>query len=149
MILDRIENAGRYYSLHPGFQTAFDFLKNADLNSMEPGRHEVDGSRIFIIILKDKGKGIDNTKLENHQRYIDIQCVISGTDLIGWKNLSDCGGLGQGYDEEKDIEFFESKADIWITTPPGHFCLFFPEDAHAPMGSEDELFKVIIKIAVE
>ena len=84
MILDRIENAGRYYNLHPEFQIAFDFLKNADLNNMEPGRHEVDGNRVFIIIFKGKGKGIDNARLENHQRYIDIQCVIFGTDLIGW-----------------------------------------------------------------
>ena len=149
MILDRIENAGRYYDLHPGIQTAFDFLKNTDLNSMEPGHHEVDGNRVFIIIFKDMGKGIDNARLENHQRYIDIQCVIFGTDLIGWKNLTDCGGLGQGYNKEKDVEFFEGKAEIWITTPPEYFCLFFPEDAHAPMGSEGELFKAIIKIAVD
>ena len=34
-------------------------------------------------------------------------------------------------------------------TPPGTFAVFFPEDVHAPLGSEDDLFKVVIKIAVD
>ena len=36
----------------------------------------------------------------------------------------------------------------WIATPPGAFCIFFPEDAHAPLVSNGEIRKVILKIAV-
>ncbi|HEY8888482.1 MAG TPA: YhcH/YjgK/YiaL family protein [Gallionella sp.] len=35
-----------------------------------------------------------------------------------------------------------------MATPPDHFCIFFPEDAHAPLVSEGQVRKVIFKIAV-
>ena len=149
MILDRIDNAERYYPMHPGFQKAFEYLKNMNYEAADDGRYEVDGDKIFIIIMRRKGKGIDDTRLECHKKYIDIQCTISGADLIGWKNLEECAGKGQGYNEEKDVEFFPGKSGVWIKTPPGTFAVFFPEDAHAPLGSEGDLFKVVMKIAVE
>jgi YhcH/YjgK/YiaL family protein len=149
MILDRIDNAGRYYPLHPGFKPAFEHLKTLFLSTMEDGRHEVDGARLFMILMHRRGKGMDNTRLESHVRYIDIQCTISGTDMIGWKNLRECAADGEGYNDEKDIEFFPGKPDVWVKTPPGTFAVFFPEDVHAPLGSEDDLFKVVIKIAVD
>ena len=37
----------------------------------------------------------------------------------------------------------------WIATPPGAFCIFFPEDAHAPLVSAGNIRKVIFKIAVD
>ena len=37
MVLDRIDNAERYYSLHPGFKPAFEFLKTIDPEKMENG----------------------------------------------------------------------------------------------------------------
>jgi len=148
MILDRIENAARSYPMHPGFRQAFEYLGSLDLAAIEDGRYEVDGDRIFMIVTHRRGKGRDGTKLECHHRYIDIQCTVGGTDLIGWKHLAECAGEGLGYDEAKDVEFFPGKAGIWVPTPPGTFAVFFPEDVHAPLGAEEELFKVIIKIAV-
>ena len=149
MILDRIDNAERYFPLHSGFKPAFEYLKTLNLDTVEDGRYEVDGDRIFIIVTRRRGKGMDETKLECHKKYIDIQCTLSGTDLIGWKNLSECEGTGFGYDEEKDVEFFPGKSGIWVKTPPGTCAVFFPEDVHAPLGSGSDLFKVIMKIAVD
>ena len=51
MILDRIENASRYYPLHSDFQKAFEYLASLDLKSIEDGRYEVDGERVFIIVM--------------------------------------------------------------------------------------------------
>ena len=104
---------------------------------------------MFLVIVRRQGKGMEEATLESHIRYIDVQCTISGTDLIGWKHIGECKGTGQGYDEEKDLEFYTGKADTWVKTPPGTFGIFFPEDVHAPLGSEDELLKVVLKIAVE
>ncbi|MBN1294673.1 MAG: YhcH/YjgK/YiaL family protein [Candidatus Latescibacteria bacterium] len=149
MILDRIDNAERYYPLHPGFKKAFNFMKEIKIETLDDGRYTVDGEKIFILVMRRKGKGIDETKLECHKKYIDIQCTLSGTDLIGWKNLSDCEGSGLGYNDEKDVEFFPGKSSVWVKTPPGTFAVFFPEDVHAPLGSEGDLFKAVIKIKAE
>jgi beta-galactosidase beta subunit len=33
--------------------------------------------------------------------------------------------------------------------PAGHFAIFFPEDAHAPLAGEGHLVKAVVKVAVE
>jgi energy-dependent translational throttle protein EttA len=48
----------------------------------------------------------------------------------------------------RDIRFFNDAPSSWIATPPGSFCLFFPEDAHAPLVSAGRIRKVVVKIAV-
>ena len=37
MIIDKLENLGKYVSLNPLFADVVDFLKDHDLNSMEVG----------------------------------------------------------------------------------------------------------------
>ncbi len=148
MVLDAIENAERSYPLHPGFKPAFEFLKTFDYTVAEAGRHEIDGARLFMIVDRGMGKGKEKARFEAHRRYIDIQCAISGTDLIGWKNIGSCQGEGQGYNPEKDIEFFNSRTEAWVPVPAGSFGIFMPEDVHAPKGAEEFLEKVVLKVAV-
>ena len=149
MVLDRIDNAERSFPLHPGFKPAFEHLKTVNLAALAPGRYPIDGDRLSMIVTRGPGKGTDKTRLEAHKRYIDIQCTISGTDLIGWKNIRACAAEGLGYNDEKDIEFFPGASDVWVPVPAGAFGIFFPEDAHAPNGAVEELFKVILKVKVE
>lgn len=149
MVLDTIENSGRFYALHPGFKPAFEYLKSLDLETVSAGRHEIDGARLFMIVDRGIGKGKENTRFEAHKRYIDIQCTISGNDIIGWKNIRECAGKGQGYNDEKDIEFFDCRSGAWVPVPEGNFGIYFPEDVHAPKASEDKLFKVILKVKVD
>ncbi len=149
MVLDTIENAGRSYALHPGFKPAFEYLKSQDLDTVTDGRHEIDGDRLYMVVSRGMGKGKEKAKFESHQRYIDIQCTISGTDVIGWKNIGQCAGEGQGYNPEKDIEFYASRTEAWVPVPAGTFGIYFPEDVHAPKGAEGELFKVILKVKVD
>ena len=69
-------------------------------------------------------------------------------DQLGWKTLVDCHNPVSDYSAEKDIQFFHDTPATWIATPPGAFCIFFPEDAHAPLVSTGHIRKVIFKIAV-
>jgi biofilm protein TabA len=149
MVLDRIDNAERSFSLHPGFAPAFAHLKTLDPASIAPGRYPVDGDRLFMIVQRGPGKGKEKTRLEAHKRFIDIQCTLSGTDLIGWMNIRQCAFDGLGYNEEKDIEFFSGQSDVWVPVPAGSFGIFFPEDVHAPNGAEEELFKIVLKVRVD
>ena len=93
------------------------------------------------------GRSRNRAKLECHRKYIDIQLVLEGTDEMGWKPLLDCHKPLADYSTEKDIQFFSDAPASWIATPPGAFCIFFPEDAHAPLVSEGNIRKVILKIA--
>lgn len=148
MILDTLAESGRYRGLHPLFARAFDFLNDTDLHALEPGKHAVQGEQIFAIVEACTGRSRAEAKLECHRRYIDIQLVLAGVDEMGWKPLAECAEPATGYDAARDIQFFKDTPSSWIATPPGSFCLFFPNDAHAPLVSEGLIRKVVVKIAL-
>ena len=149
MILDVATNGERLTKLHPGFASAFQFLRSRNLAQLPEGRQEIDGSRLFALVIQGQGKGQIGAKLEVHRRYIDIQCSITGSDVIGWKPASTCRDPEQPYDEQKDLQFFRDAADSWVTIPQGSFGIYFPEDAHAPMGADGPIHKVVVKVAVD
>ena len=149
MILDTIENAGRYLPLHPGFNAAFEYLKHTDFGPLGAGRHEIDGDRLFVMVNRAKGRGRGGVKLESHRKYIDIQYTIVGTDEIGWKPTPDCDEIAVAFDPQKDVGFFADQPQAWVAVPPTRFTIFYPEDAHAPMGAECELLKAVMKVAVD
>ncbi|MCG6933160.1 MAG: YhcH/YjgK/YiaL family protein [Gallionella sp.] len=148
MIFSNLANAGRYSKLHPLFFRAFEFIRHTDLRALAPGHHDIEGDNLFAIVEHEEGRTRAEAKLECHRRYIDIQYVLEGVDEMGWKSLPDCRYPADDYDAGKDIRFFDDKPAAWIATPPGHFCIFFPEDAHAPLVSNGFIRKAVFKIAV-
>jgi len=148
MILDRLEAADRYVCLHAGFAKAFAFLRRADLTKLAPGRHEIDGDRVYAMVIQAPGRGRDAARLEAHRRYIDVQYAAAGIDEIGWKSRSTCRQRHSDYDADKDVEFFADTPEAWLALHPGSFAVFFPEDPHAPMIAEGNLHKVVVKVAV-
>jgi len=148
MILDTLVNAERYYSLQSRFQQAFDWLRSRRLEDLPDGRTEIDGDLLYASVAHEKGRGQAAAKYEAHRKYIDIQYLVSGSDLIGWAHLEP-GLKSLGYDVAKDLELFVVKPMLWVSVPTGHFAIFFPEDAHAPLASTDPvLFKVVVKVSV-
>ena len=149
MILDRLENAMRYAPLHPGFETAFKFLQKSALSEFKQGKEQLDGERLFALAMTTKGKGRRGARLESHRRYIDLQYTLEGCDFIGHEIKSACIPDENGYDSESDAEFYVNSPTAWLPVPAGSFAIFFPEDVHAPLGTDDFIHKVVIKVAVE
>jgi biofilm protein TabA len=147
MILDTLERAGRYSGLHPAFAAAWDFLRAQPLAALAPGRHEIDGDRLFALVGEDAGRGQVAARLEAHRRYLDIQFVVSGRERIGWRALGECAQPEAPFDEVKDIGFFLDPPKVWVDVPPGHFVIFWPDDAHAPLAGEGPVRKIVLKVA--
>ena len=147
MILDVLENAHRYLPLTNGFAKAFEFLMRSDLKELPVGRYEIDGERVYGIVSKDIGRKKEDALLETHEKYIDIQLVLAGTDDMGWKPKSSCKHPSEKYGQETDIQFFTDKPDAWLSTESGTFAIFFPEDAHMPLISSGQIHKVVVKVA--
>jgi len=144
MILDTLANQARYAHLHPAFPQAFRFLDQLDPAQLTVGRIDVDGDRLFALIMKPDGKGHTGTRLETHRNYIDIQYQVAGVEHIGWSSADHLAG--EGYNAEKDIEFYQDEPETWTVIHPGRFAIFFPCDAHAPLGGTGSLVKVVMKI---
>ena len=149
MILDTLDKSARYATMHEGFLRAFAFLATTDLAALTPGRHIIDGDRIYVAVDHVNGRGEDAARLEVHRRYIDIQYTIEGQDLIGWMPLARCASPDGEFDETKDVGFFYDRPSTWVAVPAGSFAIFFPHDAHAPLAGRGPLKKAIVKIAAD
>lgn len=148
MILDSLNNYSRYTALHPGFAIGFKFLKNHPLEEFREGKQEIDGDRLYALGMALNGRRMERAVFETHRKYIDIQYTVSGCDSIGWDQPNNLTPDVNGYDPEKDIEFYNERPTIWIPVCNGRFAIFYPEDAHAPLGTDSFVHKVVVKIAL-
>lgn len=147
MILDNLKNAARYESLHPTFSGAFKWLREQSCDTLPLGRTEIAGDRLYASVQREAGRGQGVAKFETHRRYIDIQYLAEGSDTMGWTHAG-AGLKSLGYDSTRDLEFYTDQPGLWIPVPAGHFAIFFPEDAHAPMAGTEFMVKVVVKVAV-
>jgi YhcH/YjgK/YiaL family protein len=149
MILDLLENATRYESLHPRFRAAFDFLKTTDLIALPLGKRELDGKHLFINVQEVEGKTPAEARMETHDAYIDIQVPLSEAETMGWVARKNLRQTTESYQAEKDVTFYGDKTDNLIRVQPGAFAIFFPEDGHQPCIGGGKIKKVIIKVKIE
>jgi biofilm protein TabA len=149
ILVDKLENAERYYGMNPGFEKAFTFLGRSDLAELPAGTYKIDDDRVFCMISRGPGRTRSEAKLEAHRKYIDIQYIITGKEEMGYKPTAKCKLPLTEYNPDRDIMFFNDKPDSWNTVRAGSFAIFFPKDAHAPMVSKGDIHKAVIKVAVE
>jgi len=149
MIIDKIENSHLYTGLNERIKKAFDYIRNTDLKNIEPGRYEIDGENIFALISEYKTKSEKEGKLEAHKKYLDVQYVIEGEELMGYAPLGDQKIL-EPYKEENDIVFFKGEKSF-IKVSSGMLAIFFPEDVHMPGINTEKISdvkKLIIKVRI-
>lgn len=148
MIVDTLENASRYEGLHERFKAAFDFLRSANLVALQEGRTELEGDRLFVLMQAYQTKPLEGGKLEAHRKYIDIQFVVSGEEVIGYAPLTTQAPV-ESFNEEKDIGFYHGDASF-VKLSAGMFAIFYPEDAHLPgryLQVASPVKKIVIKVA--
>lgn len=150
MIIDTIQNAPKYFTVHPLFEKAFNYIKNTNLASTEVGKYEIDGDNLKAIISSKNGMTAEESiaKFECHNKNIDIQLCISGHEQIGWKPREKCTAPKGEYNAEKDVQFYSDAPDTYFSLTDGQFAIFFPEDVHAPMIGDTEIKKLVIKVKI-
>jgi len=150
MIIDTIQNAHKYFSVHPLFAKAFEYIKSTDLANAEVGKSDIaDGLKAIISNNKGKTAADSLAKFEFHNQNIDIQLCISGIETIAWKPREKCVATKGDYNPEKDVLFYDEAPDTYFQLTDNQFAIFFPEDVHAPMiGGDAEIKKLVIKVKI-
>lgn len=147
MIIDTIQNAHKYFSVHPLFAKAFEYIQQTDLANAADGKSELaEGLKAIISNAPGKTKETSLQKFECHNKNIDIQLCIKGVETIGWKPREKCVTPKGEYNDEKDVLFYDDAPDTYFQLTDGQFAIFFPEDVHAPMIGEGEIKKLVIKV---
>jgi biofilm protein TabA len=131
---------------------AFNFLKNNDLSGLELKRYDIDGDNLYSPVSEYLTKNEEDARYEAHRKYIDIQYVVSGKELIGVAPISNRKDVLEPYDAVKDIEFLTVTQGENRIAKPDRFFIFFPEDAHRPGlkdGENSPVRKVVVKVKID
>ena len=149
MIIDSIRNASRYFSVHPLFEKAFEYIHQTDLANAADGKSDItEGLKAIVSNAPGKTAETSLAKFECHDKNIDIQLCVNGVEAIGWKPREKCVTPNGDYNEEKDVRFFSDAPDMYFQLTNGQFAIFFPEDVHAPMIGEGDIKKLVIKVSM-
>lgn len=149
MIVDTIRNAPKYFSAHPLFAKAFEYISQTDLVNATDGKGDIaDGLKFIFSNAPGKTKETSLAKFECHNKNIDIQLCIDGVETIGWKPRERCVIPNGEYNSEKDVQFYHDAPDTFFQLTDGQFAIFFPEDVHAPMIGEGNIRKLVIKVRI-
>lgn len=146
MIIDTIENLGKYVALNPLFADVIEFLKNNDLRTMEEGKYPIKDKNLFLSVQVAKQRTKESAFIETHIEMVDIQIPISCAETYGYSPLCDLPEFE--YDAELDMtKYGDTKPQTYVTIKPGQFVIFFPQDGHVPcIIDEPEIKKVIFKV---
>ncbi len=149
MIIDHLENFQRYVRIKKDFKKAFAYLTQTNFDKLKEGVYDIDGDNMFAIIGNYETKDRLENKAESHRKYIDLQFMASGTELMGYAPLIDQKPIEE-YKEDNDIMFYDSEVSF-TRLEENMFAILFPEDLHMPgiMDKKSEkVKKIVIKIAV-
>lgn len=140
-----------YHKNQRHWEQAFHFLKSANLHELPLGKQELEGEHLFVSVAEYYGKQKPDALYESHKKYIDIQYIIEGEEIIGLTTL-DKVTVRDSYSEEKDIAFYDFDGGDYLKATPEKFFLFFPEDVHRPSittGDSVLVKKIVVKIKIE
>jgi len=147
--INKREFAISYFKNKDSWDIAFNYLKTADLQSLEVGRHVIDSDNVFALVAEYLTKEEDEVLFETHRKYVDVQYLISGIELMSITHESNKVGILIPYDEEIDKEFLAVGESSHYVATPERFFIFFPPDLHRTdikFNENSPVKKVVIKV---
>ncbi len=154
MLYDFCENYKNYPMINQAaWNLIFRFISEMT-PMMENGRYTLQEDLLYANIQRYTPKSKEFGRLEFHKRYIDIQLLLEGEEMIYCRPLNE-KLIEEPYKDEKDIAFM--KYDETLAVPfklfPGNFLMIMPEEPHMPgiacEGERKPVIKVVFKIDVD
>ena len=144
MILCPWKDILKYKSVLPGIEEAFEAVNN--LTSLEPKTYPLSGgNRFFVAVGTTKAPDL----AEAHRKYMDIQYIVKGQEVMGYAPLSACTPAGE-FNAEGDCGMYSGDFQ-YLTIGEGMCYVAFPEDAHMPgrhLEVPNDFVKIVVKLAV-
>lgn len=154
MILNNIKQRGQEIEFLPEkIQEAINYLKQTDFSKLENKSYLIEGDKMFVVIQEYQTKPKQEKSAEQHQKYIDIQYMISGTEIIGVGYEHPGNEILDNYNEEKErIKYDKIKNEKDIVISQGDYIILFPQDIHRPgcnFQKQNNVRKAVLKIAID
>ena len=150
MIYDEIIHAETYTGISDNVDNALKLLGSIDISKLSQGRNEIDGDNLFIMMFDYETIDASDAVYEAHKRYIDIQLVVKGKEVIRCYPKS-LPTVVKPYDEEADVELYSLNDGLDVVLKPGVFVMLMPEEVHAPKitgAEQSDVTKIVVKIKI-
>ena len=144
MILCPWKDIKKYAALLPGIDEAVEAIHA--LKDYAPATYQLSGGNRFFV---SAGTTIEPGVAEAHRKYLDVQYIVKGQEVMGWADLAACKPETE-FSEEKDIGMYSGDF-TFHTIPAGTCYVAFPEDVHMPgrhLDVPNDYVKIVVKLAV-
>jgi len=149
MIIDSIDQITQYAHLNRAFQAVFDQIGKLDLEGINPGQYEIDGSNAFYYCFEYETKDASLCNGEIHTKMIDVHFIIDGSEIIGVCQRNEAQLTP--YDDVNDYSIATAPFKHYMLST-GSFAVFFPHEAHVtainPGIASARLKKLVFKLPV-
>jgi biofilm protein TabA len=136
-----------YNANQRAWDTAFGFLRTQDLAAIPPGKYPLLGDSVFVTVSEAATKPKDSVQWESHRKYIDLQYIYKGKELVG---VADASKATVTKPYSFDAMNYNAEGKFYVSDPQTFF-LFFPNDAHRPsinVPGYGRVKKFVIKVLV-
>lgn len=150
MIIDLLSNAEKYYNLDTKIFRALQYLQTTNFSNIEKGKYEVEANKIFALVNEYKTVNAATNQMESHLKFIDVQFIVTGEELIGHGFLAN-QTISKKYDKKNDYMLYADAPQFFSKFTAGMFAIFYPTDLHMPnlqVNKSILVKKVVLKVAV-
>lgn len=146
MIVDKIEKLKLYKEIP---SEVVKFLSELDINNIKLGKRVLSDT-IYVNIEEYNTKNIEVANFESHDKYIDIQLLLKGSENIYYASRDNLS-VKVPYDETRDIAFYSDRIQNYpyIKLDGTNFMMIYPHEAHAPQVSINGLTQKVLKVVVK
>lgn len=148
--LDSLSKEKKY--LAKALVKGLDYLQQTDFSKAAAGKYEIEGSSIYALVQDNQTAPKTEKKAEAHSKYIDIQYIVHGNEVIGFAPFSPESEVKENLLDQKDAIYYSSvKGEMDLILSDGMYAIFFPEEIHRPgcnYKGGGQVRKVVVKIAM-
>lgn len=128
MIIDSVKNIKNYKGLDKIYDVLM-FIEKTDFSNMPLGKYHIDGDDLFYMVQEYDTKQDENIG-EVHEKYIDIQLIVKGEEIIGYAPIS-CEKTLVEEKPDNDCTFYSCETTKMLLKD-GDFMVLYPNDIHSP-----------------
>lgn len=138
------------------FQIAFSYLEsiNNDFLKIKEGEciKEYITEDMFVLKQAYFTKNRDECFFESHRKYIDIQYMVKGAEIMDVTSINNLQ-IVNNYDDKTDFIKYENKSENIsnLLIKEKELAIFYPTDAHQPCIKTDEkklIYKAVVKVPI-
>lgn len=149
MIVGNIHNLQSW--LPQELREAITYIKANVTDATGKGTYEIDGKRLFYLIMEDMTEPFEKRRAEYHARYLDVQIVLKGVEGMTFSTLP-AGPPDSDFLEEKDFaNLSKGIEEKTVVLNEGDFAVFYPGEVHKPLcavGAPAQIRKAVIKLQI-